>query len=178
MDGDVEGGEKPVAAWCSHAGHLDCRTGSRRCLRWPEVAMKVTCGGVAAVLEVGKEDPGGLTYTIRGRWRPAPKEAVWQLPGTSVRGNGEVNCVRRSYDPRGRRSYTAQVREGYFNQGSVGSSHWLKEECLVKLMHYPLWMLVRLEWQKHGLAWWIWTISNWFGLMGDGNYLWSSQDLI
>jgi hypothetical protein len=29
--------------------------------------MKVTCGGVAAVLEVGKEDPGGLTYTIRGR---------------------------------------------------------------------------------------------------------------
>jgi hypothetical protein len=57
--------------WCwrrSRSGRRwRCR---RRERRWPKVAMHVTYRGAAAVLEVGEEEPGGLTKTLRGRGNP------------------------------------------------------------------------------------------------------------
>jgi hypothetical protein len=37
--------------------------------------MQFTRGGAAAVLEVGEEHPDSVKKTMRGRWRPAPREA-------------------------------------------------------------------------------------------------------
>ena len=49
---------------------LDAWTrGGRRDLRRPEVAMQVTCRTAAALLELGEEEPGGVTKTMRGRRR-------------------------------------------------------------------------------------------------------------
>jgi hypothetical protein len=45
--------------------------------------MQVTCGDVAVVLEVGEEEPGGMTKTMRGWRHPALKEVAWWKPATS-----------------------------------------------------------------------------------------------
>jgi hypothetical protein len=37
----------------------------------------------AAVLEVGQEEPGGVTKTMRGRRHPALREVAWWKPATS-----------------------------------------------------------------------------------------------
>jgi hypothetical protein len=70
--------------------------------------MKVTYGGVAAVLEGGDEEPGGAMKTMRGRRHPAPREVARWKPTTSSRGDGD-DRVQRRYDPMGRRSCRARV---------------------------------------------------------------------
>jgi hypothetical protein len=83
MDVYVEGG-KPATTKSGHAGCLDRQRGSRRDLRRLEVAIQVTCGDAAAVLEVGEEEPGGATKTMRGWRHPAPREVAWLKPATSL----------------------------------------------------------------------------------------------
>jgi hypothetical protein len=107
LDVDVEGDE-PATTKGGHAGCLDRRRGSRRDLRWLEVAMQVTCGGAAAVLEGGEEEPSGAMKTICGRRCPAPREVARWKPATSSRGDGD-DRVQRRYDPMGRRSCKARV---------------------------------------------------------------------
>jgi hypothetical protein len=67
-----------------HAGCLDRRRGSRRDLRRLGVAMQVTCGGAVVVLEVGEEEPGGATKTMRGWRHPVPRELARWKPATSL----------------------------------------------------------------------------------------------
>ena len=64
----------------------------------------------AALLEVGEEEPGGLTKTMRGWWR-SHAEGVGAAHTTykSTRGGGEVDRVSRRYGPKGRRSNSARV---------------------------------------------------------------------
>jgi hypothetical protein len=73
LDVDVEGGE-PATTKSGHAGCLDWRRGSRQDLRRLGVAMQVACGDAVVVLEVGEEEPGGMTKTMRGLRQPAPRE--------------------------------------------------------------------------------------------------------
>jgi hypothetical protein len=70
LDKDGEGDE-PAMTKSGHAGCLDRRRGSRRDLRWLGVAMQVTCGDAVVVLEVGEEEPDGVTKTMRRRRCPA-----------------------------------------------------------------------------------------------------------
>ena len=70
--------------------------------------MQATCGDAAAVLEVGEEEPGDVTKTMRGRRRPAPREVARWKPATSLRGDGD-DRVQRCYCPMGRRSCRARV---------------------------------------------------------------------
>jgi hypothetical protein len=51
--------------------------------------MQVACGDAAAVLEVGEEEPGGVTKSMRGRRHPAPREVARWKPATSLRGDGD-----------------------------------------------------------------------------------------
>jgi hypothetical protein len=106
---DVDGeGSEPATAKSGNAGCLDRRRGSRQDLRRLEVAMQVTCGGAAAVLEVGEEEPGGAMKTMCGWRHPAPREVVQWKPATSLRGDGD-DPVQRRYGPMGRRSCRARV---------------------------------------------------------------------
>jgi hypothetical protein len=73
-DGDPEG-----SCWTP-----DCHRGSRRDLCQPEVAMHVTCGSAAPVLEVGEEEPDSVVCACK-------------MSATSYRG-------RHSSLPRGRDS--------------------------------------------------------------------------
>jgi hypothetical protein len=70
--------------------------------------MQVTCGGAAAVLEGGEEEPGGATKIMRGRRHPAPREVARWKPATSAQGDGN-DRVQRRYDLMGRRSCRARV---------------------------------------------------------------------
>jgi hypothetical protein len=70
--------------------------------------MQVACGDAAAVLEVGEEEPGSVTKTMRGRWHPAPREVARWKPAASSRGDGD-DRVHRRYGPMGRRSCRARV---------------------------------------------------------------------
>jgi hypothetical protein len=87
LDVDVEGDE-PATTKSGHAGCLDRRRGSRRDLGRLGVAMQVAYGDAMVVLEVGEEEPGGVTKTMRGWWHPAPREVARWKPATSSRGDG------------------------------------------------------------------------------------------
>jgi hypothetical protein len=54
--------------------------------------MQVTYGDVAVVLEVGEEEPGSATKTMRRRRHPAPREVVQWMPVTSLRGDGALTA--------------------------------------------------------------------------------------
>jgi hypothetical protein len=54
------------------------------------------------VLEVGEEEHGGVTKTMRGRWHPAPWEVARWKPATSSRGDSD-DRVQRRYGPMGQR---------------------------------------------------------------------------
>jgi hypothetical protein len=45
--------------------------------------MQFTYGDAAAVLEVGEEEPSGVTKTMHGRRHPAPMEVARWKPATS-----------------------------------------------------------------------------------------------
>jgi hypothetical protein len=64
--------------------------------------MQVACGDAVAVLEVGKEEPDGVTKTMRERRHPAPREVAQWKPATSSRGDDD-DRVQRCYGPMGRR---------------------------------------------------------------------------
>jgi hypothetical protein len=70
--------------------------------------MQVTCGDAAAVLEVGKEEPGGATKTMRRRRHPAPREVARWKPVTSSRSDGN-DRVQRCNGPMGQRGCRARV---------------------------------------------------------------------
>jgi hypothetical protein len=70
--------------------------------------MQVVCGDLAAVLEVGEEEPSGVTMTMRGRQQPAPREVARWKPATSSRGDGD-DRVQRRYGPMGWRSCRVRV---------------------------------------------------------------------
>jgi hypothetical protein len=69
--------------------------------------MQVAYGDAAAVLEVGEEEPGGVTKTMSGWWHPAPREVAWWKPAMSSRGDGD-DRVQRRYSPMGRRGCRAR----------------------------------------------------------------------
>jgi hypothetical protein len=70
--------------------------------------MQVTRGDAVAVLEVGEEEPSGMTKTMRGRRHPAPREMARWKPATSSRGDDD-DRVQRCYGLMGQRSYRARV---------------------------------------------------------------------
>ena len=70
--------------------------------------MQATRGDAVEVLEVGEEEPGDVTKTMRGRRRPTPREVARWKPATSLWGDGD-DRVQRCYCPMGRRSCRAQV---------------------------------------------------------------------
>jgi hypothetical protein len=70
--------------------------------------MQVACGDATAVLEVGEEEPDGMTKTMRGRRHPAPREVAWWKPATSSRGDDD-DCVQRRYGSMERRGCRARV---------------------------------------------------------------------
>jgi hypothetical protein len=51
--------------------------------------MQVAYGDAAVVLEVGEEEPGGVTKTMRGRRQPAPKKLARWKPVTSSQGDDD-----------------------------------------------------------------------------------------
>jgi hypothetical protein len=63
---------------------------------------------VAAVLEVGQEEPDGVMKTMRGRRHPALREVARWKPATSSRGDGD-DRVQRRYGPMGRCGCRARV---------------------------------------------------------------------
>jgi hypothetical protein len=75
LDVDVEGDELATTK-SGHAGCLDRRRGSRRDLRRLGVAMQVAYGDATVVLEVGEEEPGGVTKTMRRRRHPVLREVA------------------------------------------------------------------------------------------------------
>jgi hypothetical protein len=60
------------------------------------------------VLEVGQEELGGMTKTMRGRRHPALMEVARWKPATSSRGDSD-DRVQRCYGPMGRRGCRARV---------------------------------------------------------------------
>jgi hypothetical protein len=70
--------------------------------------MQVSCGDAAAVLEVGEEEPGGVTKTMCGWRHPVSREVAWWKPVTSLQDDGDDRMQRR-YDPMGRRGCRARV---------------------------------------------------------------------
>jgi hypothetical protein len=70
--------------------------------------MQVTCGDAAVVLEVGKEEPSGVTKTMCGWQQPVPREVARWKPATSSRGDGDDHVHRRN-GPIGRRGCRARV---------------------------------------------------------------------
>jgi hypothetical protein len=109
LDVDVEGGERATTKM-GHAGCLDRRRGSWRDLRRLGVAIQVACGDAVAVLEVGEEEPDGVTKTRRGRRHPAPREVARWKPAMFSRGDDD-DRVQRCYGPMGRRGWRARVGE-------------------------------------------------------------------
>jgi hypothetical protein len=68
--------------------------------------MQVTCGDATVMLEVGEEEPCGVTKTMHGWWHPAPREVGRWKPMTSLRGDGD-DRVQRHYGPMGWRNCRA-----------------------------------------------------------------------
>jgi hypothetical protein len=50
--------------------------------------MQVAYGDATVVLEVGEEEPDGVTKTMRRRRHPVPREVARWKPAMSSRGDG------------------------------------------------------------------------------------------
>jgi hypothetical protein len=70
--------------------------------------MQVACGDAVMVLEVGEDEPGSVTNTMRGRRHPASRKVARCKPATSSRGDND-DRVQQCYGSMGRRGCRARV---------------------------------------------------------------------